>query len=585
MRRPRIIAGSFFAGIVLAGIMAAQPSQGVIALPSFVVVPPSAPLGSTFTGDVQYYSGVPNQPNRGCSNDVDYIVSDPDGLLVAQGTIPRNIYQPVLQTFTFRFVVGSPNPIGIYRIEGVCDGFRASGQFEVTTAAPPPPPPQPAVITLTPPEGTAPAGSTQTLTAAVSRAGAPIANVGVRFDVVAGPCAGASAQLPTDLNGRAVYPFVCSATGISTVSAQAAVDIVNGQPVVISDRAVRGWTVPLTRYVGLGDSYSSGEGAIDASGNASLDQDTDLDGANECHRSENAYAKRITGDLGYPQFTFRACSGAIAADMIGVIGGPGQWNDGAQLDAIAPAGGSSLNTGLVTLSIGGNDLGFADSLGSCVTGFGVNPAPFHSDSGCLKTTQRLATQGLQLMVVGGVIRIDRRDGSWEVCQGQCKTDNKNFVVKSVPRLANIFAEIHDRAPNAKIRVLLYPHLFSNSIGRDCIVGQFVARAVTHSYVIHPDAISLFNSLTDQLDNMIMGQVRIARNTGMDIDWADPRPVYEGHGIRCIGNEAESSSTPWINGLTIDGTVLTPVSAKPSPFSFHPNAIGQQQFATLIRSKI
>ena len=123
----------------------AAPAEALIAVPSFVMTPTSGPLGTTFSGDIEYYSGVPGQPNHGCSTVVSYTVTDPNGDIVAQGDIPPNLPGPPVQSFSFQVTVAAPSPVGVYTVSGVCDGFDAQGQFQVVAVTPPP-----AVLTLSP---------------------------------------------------------------------------------------------------------------------------------------------------------------------------------------------------------------------------------------------------------------------------------------------------------------------------------------------------------------------------------------------------------------------------------------------------
>lgn len=122
--------------------------------------------------------------------------------------------------------------------------------------------------------------------------------------------------------------------------------------------AVRDGGTLVNRYVALGDSYQSGEGTFDY-----IDS-TDIDGQNECHRSEFAYPSLLV-DQGVVNLVldFRACSGAVVSTMLIPSSSTGPpWDDGiAQVNAL------STSTRLVTIGIIGNDLGFSDTIVECVT--------------------------------------------------------------------------------------------------------------------------------------------------------------------------------------------------------------------------
>ena len=66
----------------------------------------------------------------------------------------------------------------------------------------------------------------------------------------------------------------------------------------------------------------------------------------------------------------------FVADLPGAMS---QWDEGPQLDEIAPASQPSDSTGLVTLSVGGNDTGFPFVMDACVDGF----LHWTGDKGCL----------------------------------------------------------------------------------------------------------------------------------------------------------------------------------------------------------
>lgn len=102
-------------------------------------------------------------------------------------------------------------------------------------------------------------------------------------------------------------------------------------------------------YVALGDSYSSGEG------------NRPFDG--KCHRAEgddSAYPRILPSLVGYvAEPSFHACTGATIAD-VWQRPQPKRGDQKIQLEYLSPA------TRLVTLTIGGNDLGFDDIVKQCL---------------------------------------------------------------------------------------------------------------------------------------------------------------------------------------------------------------------------
>jgi hypothetical protein len=336
-------------------------------------------------------------------------------------------------------------------------------------------------------------------------------------------------------------------------------------------------------YVAMGDSYSSGEGAIDASGNAAFDAGT-ATSTDKCHRSAHAYAYQLKSALGISNsnFTFVACSGAELADFVGKVGSSGQWTEGPQLNAIAPAGKTNPDIGLVTLSLGGNDSGFPQIMSNCVLGF--KPGQPDSAKGCLSFADSTAANGRKLLSNGGYIILHPKDGTWFSCTGSCLkwgtklSPSSGYVALIVPSLANLYREIHKRAPNAKIRVLLYPYLFPANPPSSCTVGTFTTIGhVVHRYHLTQAEMTEMNTLGYKLDSTISSQVTAAQSSGIDIKAVDPNsPSGPAAGFR--GHAICDSGTPWINGVMWDGPWLWDAS----PFSFHPNALGQAEFGDLMQ---
>lgn len=105
----------------------------------------------------------------------------------------------------------------------------------------------------------------------------------------------------------------------------------------------------------MGDSYSAGVGTYD--------YDLNLG----CYRSSDSYPLYLKDELGLDLMSFIACEGAMTSDIFA-----NQGSNAPQLDALTP------DVGLVTLSIGGNDLGFVEVLTRCVT----NPSNSGVGHGC-----------------------------------------------------------------------------------------------------------------------------------------------------------------------------------------------------------
>ncbi|MFI5885683.1 SGNH/GDSL hydrolase family protein [Streptomyces sp. NPDC051554] len=114
---------------------------------------------------------------------------------------------------------------------------------------------------------------------------------------------------------------------------------------------------PHAKYVAMGDSFSSGEGnpSFEAGSATSTDK---------CHRSPVAYPRLLNSSLNLGAMAFVACSGAKTSNVLHGGSADGAWGESPQIDAL------SDDTEVVTITIGGNDVGFkafatACTIGSC----------------------------------------------------------------------------------------------------------------------------------------------------------------------------------------------------------------------------
>jgi lysophospholipase L1-like esterase len=201
-----------------------------------------------------------------------------------------------------------------------------------------------------------------------------------------------------------------------------------------------------TNYVALGDSYSSGTGAgsyDSASGN--------------CRRSANAYPRLWAAARSPDSFKFVACSGATTATVAS-----------GQLSAL------TSSTTLVSISVGGNDAGFAKVMETCV----------------LRSTAS--------------------------CESAVATA-ESYMRNTLPgRLDSLYSSIRSGAPSARVVVLGYPHLYiPNSSG--CIGLNQTKRAV-------------LNRASDTLNTAVRGAVSRAGFT-----FSDVRDEFAGHEL-CSGDD-------------------------------------------------
>ncbi len=223
----------------------------------------------------------------------------------------------------------------------------------------------------------------------------------------------------------------------------------------------RSYVVGYGRYVAMGDSYAAGQGT---SSYDSYSQGT------ACHRSTiNAWAGQLdrSGAPQIPQaFDFVACGGAIIPDIVGGNATNDGHNQGAgpQIDSL------DSSATLVTLSVGGNDSGFADVLKTCL----LNAACRSQDAQVSK-----AIEGL-----------------------------RNPLRKA-------YAAVKQRAPRARIMVMGYPHAFSTNQENNLV----------NCYILAGDDLRWLNEKAKQLD----GVIRDATSGSGVAEYIDVYNAFEGHG--------------------------------------------------------
>lgn len=285
-------------------------------------------------------------------------------------------------------------------------------------------------------------------------------------------------------------------------------------------------------YVAMGDSYSSGEGV------PYFLYGTDTS-TNKCHRSENAYPSLLdrNNTLDLQLTSFVACSGATTDTLLNGGSGAGTWGEGAQLDAL------SSSTDIVTLTIGGNDVGFASVLEACVR------TAFNTGWGCSVDTAINDDLDDRLDALAGTA-------------GGVVFNPDGRVVRS---LTAVIEAIATEAPNASIYIAGYPHLFGDSTedyeeNLDA-PGDAVCVGVPGATFAYDDT-QWLNNRADELNQVIEDAVDVAYGNSIDVTYVSPA-LFGGH-VLC------DSSTPWINDVVVDS--FSPLVINSA--SFHPDVSGQ-----------
>ncbi|MFJ7149233.1 SGNH/GDSL hydrolase family protein [Streptomyces sp. NPDC100445] len=162
-------------------------------------------------------------------------------------------------------------------------------------------------------------------------------------------------------------------------------------------------------YVALGDSYTSGPG---------IPRQVDA----ECARSDHNYPSIVAERTEAAAFTDVSCGGATTAEMWRAQGG-----NGPQLDAL------DRHTDLVTVQIGGNDVGFGPVIATCA-------------------------------------RLGAQDPAGDPCERAYHASGADelalAVVRTAPKVDRVLRAVRARAPHARVVVVGYPDLLPDD-GSGC----------------------------------------------------------------------------------------------------------------------
>ena len=232
---------------------------------------------------------------------------------------------------------------------------------------------------------------------------------------------------------------------------------------------------------------------------------------------------------------FHACSGALIEDFWApynsnthftpFLGTPTPAaNEAAQLDYL------DANTSVVTIGVGGNNVGFPQVMDYCA--------------------KRLIIQPLCEQEWGAAVSV----AIMNLSTGTAEYKN----------LPDLYQEIRNRAPHAKVFVVGYPRIFPNSFVPVCGTG-------VPGFAFDNADMTWINSKTASLNSALDTAATNAGFTFIPVDDA-----LTGHELCTL--------QPWVHDVDFD--FFTSASlASPSPESFHPTDRGQYEIAKKVREKI
>jgi lysophospholipase L1-like esterase len=262
-------------------------------------------------------------------------------------------------------------------------------------------------------------------------------------------------------------------------------------------------------YVALGDSYTAGLGISEQTGAVA-----------GCGQSTASYPPLVARSLRLT-LTDMSCSSATIADLTAAQA-TGQGTNPAQLSAL------SADTGLVTVSMGGNDIGIIDIVTKCAE-LDLLPALIPSGrSSNLTPCENYYTSG-------GTDQIRQR------------------IQTMSGDLAGALAEIKDRAPRARVYVVGYPDLLPATGG-----GCGDALGITAGDIAFLDAEEV--RLNDALR-----EVAAAARDG----YVDTYTPSRGHEV------CAAPADRWLEPLVSSG------AAAP----LHPNAAGERAMADAVLAAV
>ena len=305
-------------------------------------------------------------------------------------------------------------------------------------------------------------------------------------------------------------------------------------------------SIVIPRYVAMGDSYSSGEGVPPFF--SYTDSPT-----NKCHRSWRAYPELIQNRTGVPSTVeFWACSGAQIRSFYN-----SSWGEPRQLDDL---NGSPAT--LVTLGVGGNDIGFERIVRTCTDVW----VPFRGQQNRDYRTNcgNFLDQPGQLQpnnLINGLT-----------------TGNFNAYDNAFYSLRTLYQDVKVRAPLARVFVVGYPNPLPppNAVNGDCQADVLKENGSTTGFgpyhvqfTIHQADVKWMEKIVSRLNSTIQLN---ALDAGFY--FVDNSLTLNGHGV--CGNNISH----WIRGVVVKNT-----TDATSEWSFHPNGTGQATIANAVAGAI
>lgn len=253
-----------------------------------------------------------------------------------------------------------------------------------------------------------------------------------------------------------------------------------------------GTTRVTNKYIALGDSFSSGEGA------GNYDLGTDRPGVNMCHTSKKSYPYVLNNRLNLTDFHSVACSGAIIEDVY-----DNDYEVPVDINLSLYTPGETLQIehakhfrpDIVTVTISGNDIHFSDRLKYCIL----------SSPNCYSSYSK------------------RKEITTE-------------ILRQHDRLVELYEEILDTGIETRLYVSGYPQIVNSSIDASCASN---VQLNAYQRIMADDLINYFNAVIQHAAQQA-GAFYVGTETALN-----------GHRM-CDG----ASALIGVNGITIGGQTGT-----------------------------
>ena len=285
-------------------------------------------------------------------------------------------------------------------------------------------------------------------------------------------------------------------------------------------------------YVALGDSYAAGYGLLPLTG-------APVPG---CVQSANNYPHQIAAALKM-NLTDGTCTSATTANIVTTPQVTAAGVAPLQISAL------SADTDVVSLTIGGNDVGFFDIASACVSLTPTGPLAYDpTKPNCTAVFNAPGYDQLAAKIA--------------------------YIV--APAIANTLAAIKVAAPNAKVFVVGYPSITPDAANTPTTGAGCFTPALSAQLPFPKNSFPFSN-----VDVPYIHSVEVALDKAVQRETEAAGATYVAALSGSVANSACATANPYISGITIE-------SLEPFSMAFgalHPNTAGAAYLTSLVQAKV